>query len=58
MHPAADEYESTLEVLRSSRAQSSTSPELRNGGSLSRTYEDYAREAMTRLRPGPSHFVG
>ena len=48
---AAEEYESTLELLRSSRAQS-TYPEPRPGGSLRRTYDDYVREAMNRLKPG------
>ena len=48
---STDEYESTLDILRSSQAQS-TALEPRNGGSLIRTYEDYVREAMNRLRLG------
>lgn len=48
---SAEEYESTLEILRSSRAQS-RSPEPRSENALSRSYEDYVREAMNRLRPG------
>jgi hypothetical protein len=48
---SADEYETTLKLLRSSRAQG-TSPEPRNGSPLRRSYEDYVREAMNRLRPG------
>jgi putative membrane protein len=48
---STDEYESTLDILRSSQAQS-TALEPRNGASLIRTYEDYVREAMNRLRLG------
>lgn len=48
---SVDEYESTLEILRSSQAQG-TSPEPRTGSSLRSTYEDYVREAMNRLRLG------
>jgi hypothetical protein len=48
---SAEEYESPLDGLRSSQAQR-LSLEARNGNSLRRTYEDYVREAMIRLRPG------
>lgn len=50
---SADEYESTLEVLRKSQPQEqSTSLKSRDGSSPRRTYEDYVREAMNRLRFG------
>jgi len=48
---STDEYESTLEILRSSHPQD-VPLEPRSGGSLRRTYDDYVREAMNRLRPG------
>ena len=48
---SAEEYESTMDILRSSRAQGAF-PERRYGSSLRRTYEDYVREAMNRLRAG------
>jgi hypothetical protein len=47
---SADDYESTLEFLRSSRVQSA--PGTANVDSLGRTYESYVREAMNRLRLG------
>ena len=50
---SAEEYEITLEILRESRMheQSATlgSPE---AGSPRRTYEDYVRDAMSRLKFG------
>ena len=48
---SAEEYESTLEILRSSRPQGAF-PERHYGSSLRKTYEDYVREAMNRLRAG------
>jgi uncharacterized membrane protein len=52
---SADEYESTLEVLRKSHPQeqriSLKSPDR---SSIGRTYEDYVREAMNRLKFGRS----
>ena len=48
---SAEEYESTLEILRSSRPQGAF-PERRYGSSLRKTYEDYVREAMNRLSAG------
>lgn len=48
---SAEEYESTLDILRTSVAQRAPL-EARSGSSLRRTYEDYVREAMNRLRPG------
>jgi uncharacterized membrane protein len=50
---SAEEYESTLEILRSSRLQGAF-PERRYGSSLRKTYEDYVREAMNRLKAGRS----
>ncbi|HEX6710223.1 MAG TPA: hypothetical protein VF068_07800 [Rubrobacter sp.] len=52
---SADEYESTLEVLRKSQPQEQ-SKSLRSSdrSSNGRTYEDYVREAMNRLRLGRS----
>jgi uncharacterized membrane protein len=51
----AEEYESTLEVLRSSRPQDQgTHSGSRVGRPPRRTYEDYVREAMNRMRPGKS----
>jgi uncharacterized membrane protein len=50
---SADEYERTLEILRSSRPQvQSTALHPQYASSLRRTYEDYVREAMNRLRLG------
>lgn len=52
---SAEEYEGTLEVLRSSRPREQGTPPGSRGGRLPRrTYEDYVREAMNRLRPGKS----
>lgn len=50
---SADEYESTLEVLRKSQPrEQSTSLKSQDRSSPGRTYEDYIREAMNRLRLG------
>lgn len=52
---SGEEYESTLEILRSSRSRAEgTWLEPQGGGSPRRSYEDYVREAMKRLRPGRS----
>jgi fatty acid desaturase len=49
--PAEGILRERLDILRSSRAQGAF-PERRYGSSLRRTYEDYVREAMNRLRAG------